>query len=61
MSDIDNTPEEDKKETTWPWRPEKWTDPKEIAAKIEEYFMRAVDWYPYYKKNVMYEYEKVPL
>jgi len=58
MSDIDNTPEENITGKKWPWRPEKWNDPADIAAKIEEYFMRAVDWYAYYKKNVMYEYEK---
>lgn len=62
--DIENIPEdnidnpEETTEKKWPGgRPDKWTDPQEIADKIEEYFMRAVDWYPYYKKNVMYEYE----
>lgn len=69
MNDTDNIeqlpadilPEENQEEwtneKTWPWRPEKWTDPKEVAAKIEEYFMRAVDWYARYKKNVMFEYQ----
>lgn len=57
--DIENIPEDilDEEESRWPWRPEKWTDPNEVAKKIEEYFMRCVDWYPYYKKNVMYEYQ----
>jgi len=56
MSEMENIQEEETNRE-WPWRPEKWTDPKALAEKIEEYFMRAVDWYAYYKKNVMYEYE----